>query len=119
MERLPHAPNSLSSSILPRHHPGFRSGCAAANQPYVIEYYYKVEWRHQQEFPTLFLKNHYPLLKKILETGRMTSIKIGSPRIIPLKTAAGLSRRHHLPDSTAATTANPQEETLIKQLYPD
>ena len=42
-----------------------------ADQPYVMEYYYKVQWGHQQEFLQLFLKNHYPLLKKMVESGRM------------------------------------------------
>ncbi len=44
-----------------------------AGQPYSVEYYYKVQWGHQQEFLELFLKNHYPLLKKIVSTGRMLS----------------------------------------------
>ena len=35
----------------------------AAGQPYTIEYYYKCQWGHQQEFLDLFLKNHWPLLK--------------------------------------------------------
>ena len=51
----------------------------AADQPYTMEYYYKVQWGHQQEFLQLFLKNHYPLLKKIVESGRMTSVKIEQP----------------------------------------
>ena len=51
----------------------------AANQPYAVEYYYKVQWGHQQEFLQLFLKNHYPLLKKIQSTGRIVSLKIESP----------------------------------------
>ena len=50
-----------------------------ADQPYTIEYYYKVQWGHQQEFLDLFLKNHYPLLKKIESTGRMLSVKIEAP----------------------------------------
>ena len=37
---------------------------ASADQPYTMEYYYKVHWGRQQEFLQLFLKNHYPLLKK-------------------------------------------------------
>src|ERR1039458_7595305 len=49
------------------------------DQPYTVEYYYKVQWGHQQEFLDLFLKNHYPLLKKIVATGRMVSIKIDAP----------------------------------------
>src|SRR6476469_4333125 len=47
----------------------------AADQPYVMEYYYKVQWGHQQEFLQLFLKNHYPLLRKEVESGRMLSVK--------------------------------------------
>ena len=42
-----------------------------ADQPYTVEYYYKVQWGHQQEFLDLFLKNHYPLLKSIEATGRI------------------------------------------------
>jgi len=46
-----------------------------ANQPYTLEYYYKVQWGRQQEFLQLFLKNHYPLLKKNVESGRMISVE--------------------------------------------
>jgi hypothetical protein len=49
------------------------------DQPYTVEYYYKVQWGHQQEFLELFLKNHYPLLRKIVSTGRMLSVKIDAP----------------------------------------
>lgn len=45
-----------------------------AGQPYAVEYYYKVQWGHQQEFLDLFLKNHYPLLKKIESTGRIIAL---------------------------------------------
>ena len=38
-------------------------------QPYSVEYYYKVQWGHQEEFLQLFLKNHYPLLEKIRGRG--------------------------------------------------
>jgi hypothetical protein len=50
-----------------------------ADQPYTVEYYYKVQWGHQQEFLDLFLKNHYPLLQKVVSSGRMLSVKIESP----------------------------------------
>jgi hypothetical protein len=93
---------------------------AAANQPYTIEYYYKVQWGHQQEFLTLFLKNHYPLLKKIVETGRMTSVKIESPAYHTTEDGRWDYRvTIKFANATAAVTANPDEEALIKQLYPD
>jgi hypothetical protein len=103
--------------------PAFAQGAPpapAANQPYVIEYYYKVQWGHQQEFLTLFLKNHYPLLKKIVETGRMTSVKIESPAYHTTEDGRWDYRvTITYPNSTLATTSNPDEEALIKQLYPD
>ena len=52
---------------------------AGADQPYTIEYYYKCQWGHQAEFLRLFLKNHYPLLKRIESTGRIVSVKIEQP----------------------------------------
>src|SRR3954467_3148635 len=52
---------------------------ASADQPYTMEYYYKVQWGKQQEFLTLFLKNHYPLLQKNVASGRALSVKIETP----------------------------------------
>jgi hypothetical protein len=93
---------------------------AAADQPYTMEYYYKVEWGHQQEFLQLFLKNHYPLLKKGVEGGRMISIKIETPANHMTEDARWDYRvTIKYKNSTVATTANPEEEALIKQLWPD
>ena len=35
-----------------------------------------MQWGHQQEFLNLFLKNHCPLLQKMMESGRMRSVTI-------------------------------------------
>jgi len=92
----------------------------SADQPYIMEYYYKLQWGHQQEFLQLFLKNHYPLLKKIVESGRMLSVKIETPANHMTEDARWDYRvTIKFKNSTAATTANPQEESLIKQLWPD
>ena len=92
----------------------------AANAPYTIEYYYKVQWGHQQEFLQLFLKNHYPLLKKIVASGRMTALKIETPAYHTTEDGRWDYRvTITFKNSTVATTANPDEEALIKQLYPD
>ena len=91
-----------------------------ADQPYTMEYYYKVQWGHQQEFLQLFLKNHYPLLKKIVESGRMLSVKIETPANHMTEDARWDYRvTIKFKNSTVATTANPDEEALIKQLWPD
>lgn len=91
-----------------------------ADQPYTVEYYYKVQWGHQQEFLDLFLKNHYPLLQKIVATGRMVSVKIEAPAYHTTEDGRWDYRvTIKYKNSTLATTANPDEEALIKQLWPD
>jgi hypothetical protein len=92
----------------------------APDQPYAVEYYYKVQWGHQQEFLQLFLKNHYPLLQKIVESGRMMSVKIEQPANHMTEDARWDYRvTIRFKNSTLATTANPDEDRLIKQLWPD
>jgi hypothetical protein len=92
----------------------------AAGQPYTVEYYYKVQWGRQQEFLQLFLKNHYPLLKKVAESGRIVSVKIDTPANHMTEDARWDYRvTIRFKDSTAATTPNPDEERFIKQLWPD
>ncbi len=91
-----------------------------ADQPYTVEYYYKAQWGHQQEFLQLFLKNHYPLLQKIAETGRILSVKIEAPTLHGTEDGRWDYRvTIRYKNSTVATTPNPDEEKLIKQLWPD
>ncbi len=85
---------------------------------YLVEYYYKVKWGHQEEFLTLFRKNHLPILKKQIESGRLHSVQMVSPR-------------YHAPEESRwdyrvtivfwnaglAMECDPPE--LIKELYPD
>ncbi len=91
-----------------------------ADQPYTVEYYYKLQWGHQQEFLKLFLKNHYPLLRKIQSTGRILSVKIEQPAY---HTSEELRWDYRVTivykNSTLATTRNPDEEAMIKELWPD
>ena len=51
-----------------------------SEHPFVVEYYYKAKWGHADEFLKLFEKNHYPLLKKEVETGRMLKVWMDQPR---------------------------------------
>ena len=91
-----------------------------ADQPYTVEYYYKVKWGHQQEFLDLFLKNHYPLLQRIVTTGRMLSVKIEAPAYHTTEDGRWDYRvTIRFKNSTVATTANPDEEAMIKELWPD
>jgi hypothetical protein len=91
-----------------------------ANQTYTVEYYYKCQWGHQQEFIDLFLKNHFPLLKKVQSTGRIIGLKIESPAYHTTEDGRWDYRvTITYKNSTVATTSNPDEEAFKKQLWPD
>lgn len=92
----------------------------AANRPYIMEYYYKTQWGRQQEFLQLFLKNHYPLLQKQVETGRLLAVKIETPANHMTEEARWDYRvTLTFKNSAVATTANPDEAAMIKELWPD
>jgi hypothetical protein len=85
-----------------------------------MEYFYKTQWGHQQEFLRLFLKNHYPLLKKPVETGRIVSVKIETPaNHLPEDARWDYRVTIRFKNSATATSANPSEAAIIKQLRPD
>src|SRR6516165_7105743 len=93
---------------------------SGTDQPYTMEYYYKVQWGRQQEFLQLFLKNHYPLLQKNVESGRMLSVSVEQPANHTTEDGRWDFRvTIRFKNSTLATTANPDEERLIRQLWPD
>jgi hypothetical protein len=52
----------------------------ANDETFVVENYYKAKWGYAEEFIDLYKKNHYPLLKKALEKGDLTSITVEKPR---------------------------------------
>src|SRR5215813_6507390 len=93
---------------------------AKADQPYTMEYYYKVRWGYQQEFLQLFLKNHYPLLLEDVKSGRMLSVKIETPANHMTEDARWDYRvTIRFKNSTVATTPNPNDEAETKALFPD
>lgn len=96
--------------------------CAAtlqADKPYVVEYYYKVKWGSADEFIRLFKKNHLPVLKKQLETGRMLKVTAVKPRYHSTEDGRWDYRVTIVFKNLAAAHDSASEEALIKQLYPD
>ena len=57
-----------------------QSALHGSDKPFVVEYYYKAKWGHADEFLRLFKKNHYPLLKKEVEMGRMLKVWMDQTR---------------------------------------
>src|SRR5437667_8126056 len=99
-----------------------RQGGMAAegkDQPYVIEYYYKAKWGHADEFLALFKKNHYPVLKKEMELGRMLKVTMAAPRYHATEDGRWDFRVTIVYKNAATANDNFDSAALIKQLYPD
>jgi hypothetical protein len=92
---------------------------AAQNKPFVVEYYYKVKWGYADEFITLFKKNHYPLLKKQVEMGRMLQVSAVAPRYHMTEDSRWDYRVTIVFKNAAVANDAFDEKTLIEQLYPD
>jgi hypothetical protein len=88
-------------------------------QPYVIEYYYKAKWGHAEEFLALFKKNHYPMLKKEIEMGRMLKVTMAVPRYHATEDGRWDYRVTIVFRDAATANDNFDSESLIRKLYPD
>ena len=92
---------------------------AVQNKPYVVEYYYKVKWGYGDEFITLFKKNHYPVLKKQVEMGRMLQVSAVAPRYHMTEDARWDYRVTIVFKNATVANDGFDEKTLIQQMYPD
>jgi hypothetical protein len=89
------------------------------DEPYVVEYYYKAKWGHAEEFLTLFKKNHYPVLKKEMELGRILRVSVAAPRLHSTEDGRWDYRVTIVFKSAAIANDNFDTEALLRQLYPD
>ena len=102
----------------------FASGVAqnatpAPGQPFVVEYYYKTKWGHADEFLRLFKKNHYPLLKKEVEMGRMLKVWMDQPRYHTTEDGRWDYRVTIVFKNSTVANEPFEEDALKKQLWPD
>ena len=103
----------LSAVALPAAAPG------SEEKPFVIEYYYKAKWGHADEFLRLFKKNHYPLLKKEVEMGRMLKVWMDQPRYHTTEDGRWDYRVTIIFKNATVANEPFDEEAIKKQLFPD
>jgi len=89
------------------------------DRPFVVEYYYKTKWGHADEFITLFKKNHYPLLKKQVEMGRLLRVSAVVPVYHTTEDGRWDYRVTIVYRNAEVAHDNFDSATLIKQIYPD
>jgi hypothetical protein len=92
---------------------------AAARAERTAWYFYRVKWGHQEEFVRLFQRNHYPVLKEQMKTGRITAVRTYVPTYhgdgrADWTFAVSITFR-----DIAAMTGPSGEEQIVRTLYPD
>jgi hypothetical protein len=90
-----------------------------ADRPFVIEYYYKTKWGHADEFIALFRKNHYPVLKKELEMGRLLKVSAVAPVYHTTEDGRWDYRVTIVFKNAAVANDGYDSAPLLKQLFPD
>lgn len=87
--------------------------------PFVVEYYYKAKWGFADEFARLFKKNHLPVLKKQIESGRFLEVRAEKPRYHATEDGRWDYRVTIVFKSAAVAADSSGEEEIKKQLFPD
>lgn len=89
-------------------------------QPAAMEYYYKVQWGHQEEFFKLFEKNHLPILRKLKDKGEIVAIKVDKPAMHATEDGRWDYRvTITFRDLEAALGDKSADYEMTKQMYPD
>jgi hypothetical protein len=96
-----------------------QSAPATPDKPFVIEYYYKTKWGHADEFLKLFKKNHYPVLKKQTEMGRIAKVWMDQPRYHTTEDGRWDFRVTIVFKNATVANEPFDEAALQKQMYPD
>jgi hypothetical protein len=90
-----------------------------AEKPYVVEYYYKARWGYADEFIRLFKKNHFPVLKKQIDMGRILKVSAVKPRLHGTEEGRWDYRVTIVFKNVQMTVDGFDEAALMKTLCPD
>jgi hypothetical protein len=91
----------------------------AANAAKTVWYFYRVKWGFQEEFQTLFARNHLPVLREQIKTGRIVSVRTFVPSYHGDGRADWTFAVQIVFKDAAALDGPSGEEDIQKRLYPD
>lgn len=89
------------------------------DRPVTVDYYYKAKWGHANEFLQLFVKNHYPVLKKRQDKGSILRIDAVKPRYHATEEGRWDYRVTLVFKNTEAMLTGELSEAEMRKLYPD
>lgn len=89
------------------------------DRPSIIEYYYKVKWGFADEFIRLFKKNHYPVLKKQIDMGRILQVTAVTPRFHNTEDGRWDYRVTIVFKNAKIAFSDFDSDSLNRELYPD
>jgi uncharacterized protein CbrC (UPF0167 family) len=95
------------------------AGQAASKPERTVWYFYRVKWGYQDEFVTLFQRNHYPVLKEQVKTGRLKEVKTFVPTYHGDGRADWTFAVQIVYRDTAAMVGPSGDDEIVKKLYPD
>jgi hypothetical protein len=91
----------------------------SAGAPKTVWYFYRVKWGFQEEFQTLFTRNHLPVLREEIKSGRITSVKTFVPSYHGDGRADWTFAVQIMFKDVTAFDGPSGEEEIQKRLYPD
>ena len=92
---------------------------SASNPQKTAWYFYRVKWGFQDEFVALFAKNHLPVLREEMKTGRIVDVRTYVPTYHGDGRADWTFAVAIVYRDIAAMTGPSGEEDIQKRLYPD
>jgi len=110
---------TLALLAAPHSSAGSAAAITSADDPFLVEYYYKIRWGHFNEWVELYKKNHYPILAKLQEQGEIIEMSASSPRYHAGEGTRWDFRFTIVWRDAATATADADREPIISELYPD
>ncbi len=98
---------------------GISPALAQDDQPFPVEYYYKVRWGHFDEFLELYKRNHYPILVELQKLGRIVEMSAASPFYHAGENSRWDFRFTIVWKNAAVAHEDFDTSQIIQQLYPD
>jgi hypothetical protein len=92
---------------------------SAAHPERTTWYFYRVKWGFQEEFVDLFARNHYPVLREEMKSGRVTAVRTFVPTYHGDGRADWTFAVAITYKDTAAMMAPSGEDEIVRRLYPD